>query len=108
MNERAVFANREFLMVESIPALEGDGRFVLCSDESGARYVCPEEVWIQRAPQAVQVTGVDANSSAQEKIELLHSFSGMYASNAKRKASTWRLTARNLKIRTAPKATATQ
>lgn len=85
MNERAIFANREFLMVETIPALEGGGRFVLCSAEDGKRYVCPEELWRRQAPQAEQAAGVNTNSSAQEKIELfLSMFRGREDVYAKR------------------------
>lgn len=70
MNERAILENREFRFIETISALEGSGRFVLCSDKDGARYVCSEEFWMRQAPQPAQATCVDANSSAQEKIEL--------------------------------------
>lgn len=70
MNERAILGNREFRLIEIIPALEENGRFVLCSDKDGARYICSEEFWMRQAPQLVQEAVVDANSTDQEKIAL--------------------------------------
>ena len=70
MNEKAVLGNHEFRLIEIIPALEENGRFVLCSDKDGVRYICSEEFWMRQAPHPVQEAVVDANSTDQEKIEL--------------------------------------
>ena len=70
MNERAVLENREFRLIEILSALDGNERFVLCSDKDGARYICSEKFWMQQAPQSKRAESVDAHSSAQEKINL--------------------------------------
>lgn len=59
MNERAILANHEFRLIEVIPALEEKGRFVLCSDKDGTRYICSEEFWMRQAPQSVQAAAID-------------------------------------------------
>lgn len=64
-----VLEHRRYRLIEPLPSL-GGGDFVLCSDENGAHFVCPEELWRRQAPQPAQSPGVSAASSAQEKIGL--------------------------------------
>ena len=91
MQERAIIDGKEYCFVEAIPNVSSGGAIVLCTDSSGTKYACPEEVWRNNAPpmSAEMLAPVHTNSSAQEKIScFLTLFRGRDDLYAKRYYST--------------------
>lgn len=80
MNQTAVFSETTYHLLEVIPGLD-DGRYVLCENEAGHRFICPLDRWEAAAPSPT--TKVHAKSSSQEKIalflELFHGRDDVYA-----------------------------
>lgn len=69
MNEKAVINNRDYHLLETVPLLTGQERFVLCEDSDGTKFVCPEDFWLRHAPKPEATAPVHAGSSSQEKID---------------------------------------
>lgn len=67
MNQKAVIENRDYHLLEILPALTGQERFVLCGDGDGNKFVCPEDIWLRHAPEAT--APIYAGSTSQEKID---------------------------------------
>lgn len=67
MNQKAVIENRDYHLLEILPALTGQERFVLCGDGDGNKFVCPEDIWLRHAPEAT--APIYAGSASQEKID---------------------------------------
>ena len=91
VNEQAIIKGKAYFFVEAIPAVSDDGTVILCTDCSGAKYACPEEMWRCNTPPIMTETlaPVHTNSSTQEKIDCFISmFRGRDSLYAKRYYST--------------------
>ena len=69
MNQKAVVENREYHLLKTVPSLTRQGQFVLCEDDDGNQFVCPEEFWRSHAPQSKPLAPVHAGSTSREKID---------------------------------------
>ena len=69
MNRKAVVENCDYHLLETLPSLTGQGRFVLCEDGSGSKFVCPEDFWSRHALKPKAIAPVHAGSTSQEKID---------------------------------------
>lgn len=91
MIERAIIDGKEYFFAEAVLAVSSGGTVVLCTDSSGAKYACPEEVWRRNTlPIPTETLApVSRNSSTQEKIScFLSLFRGRNDLYAKRYYST--------------------
>jgi len=69
-NEKAIIDGVEYHFIELLPSLGTQRRCVLCADSQGSRFVCTEECWRQQILQPKQDSGINTNSTSQEKIAL--------------------------------------
>lgn len=69
MNERAVIENRDYHLLETLPLLTGQERFVLCEDSGGNKFVCQEDFWLLHAPKPEATAAIHAGSTSQGKID---------------------------------------
>ena len=69
MNRKAVFENCEYYLLEAIPSLTGQEKFVVCKDADGNKFICPEDFWLHHAPKPEATAPVHAGSTSQEKID---------------------------------------
>ena len=69
MNRKAVVENCDYRLLETVPSLNRQEQFVLCEDDDGNKFVCPEELWLSHAPQPEALAPVHAGSTSQEKID---------------------------------------
>ena len=67
MNQTAVFSETTYRLLEIIPGLDS-GSYILCEDNAGQHFVCPQEFW--EASVVVPPMRVHAKSPASEKIDL--------------------------------------
>ena len=83
MTPKAVIENRDYHLLETVPLLSGQERFILCEDSDGNRFVCPEDFWLRHTPTPEKAAPVRADSTSQEKIDcflsLLRGREGLYA-----------------------------
>ena len=83
MDQKAFFGEQEYHLIDQLPALGEDKTWILCSDNAGNRYVCPEELWLKSALPAERFAPVHTDSSSQEKIEfflsIFHGRTDIYA-----------------------------
>ncbi len=83
MTPKAVIENRDYHLLETVPLLSGQEKFVLCEDSDGNRFVCPEDFWLRHTPTPEEAAPVRADSTSQEKIDcflsLLRGREGLYA-----------------------------
>lgn len=83
MNKSVVIDNRDYHLLETLPLLTGQERFVLCEDSDGNKFVCPEDIWLLHAPKPEAMAPVHAGSASQEKIDfflsLFHGREDVYA-----------------------------
>ncbi len=68
MERTAVIENREFHLLETVPSLNGQERFILCKDSNGSRFICPEEFWLHHVPEPKTTAPVHTSSTSREKI----------------------------------------
>ncbi len=68
MERTAVIENREFHLLETVPSLNGQERFILCEDHNSSRFVCPEEFWLHHVPEPKTAAPVHTGSTSREKI----------------------------------------
>lgn len=68
MNEQALINGQTYTFLETVSSLEKDITLILCANERGEKYVCPEQLWRSSAPQLEQTAPIHTHSSAQEKI----------------------------------------
>ena len=71
MTPKAVIENRDYHLLETVPLLSGQEKFVLCEDSDGNRFVCPEDFWLRHTPTPEEAAPVRADSTSQEKIDYL-------------------------------------
>lgn len=83
MTPKAVIENRDYHLLETVPLLSGQEKFVLCEDGDGNRFVCPEDFWLRHAPAPEAAAPIHAGSTSQEKIvfflSLFRGREGLYA-----------------------------
>lgn len=89
MDDKSVINGSEYTLLECLPSLGGEKRYILCEDAKGKRFVCPEPLWYDSAPRMEQGARVCTHSSAQDKIEcFLSLFRGRENLYARRYYST--------------------
>ena len=71
MNRKVVIENCEYHLLETIPSLTGQEKFVVCKDADGNKFVCSEDLWLHHAPKPEATARVHAGSTSQEKNRLL-------------------------------------
>ena len=69
MDQKALFGEQEYHLIEQLPVLGEDKIWILCADVAGSRYVCPEELWLKNALPTERSAPVRKDSASQEKIE---------------------------------------
>ena len=85
MNRKAVFENCDYHLLEAIPSLTGQEKFIVCKDADGNKFICPEDFWLYHAPKPDSTAPVHAGSTSQEKIDFFLSlFRGRDSLYAKR------------------------
>jgi len=68
MNQTAIIENCNYHLLEAVPSLNGQEMFILCEDNNGNKFVCPDDFWFQHAPEPEVTAPVHTGSDAQEKI----------------------------------------
>ena len=69
MNRKALVENCGYHLLETVPSLSGQEQFILCEDEDGNKFVCPEDFWRSHAPRPEAAAPVHAGSTSQEKVD---------------------------------------
>lgn len=69
MNRKAVIENCDYHLLEIVPSLTGQEKFIVCKDADGNKFVCPEDFWLHYAPKLGATAPVHVGSTSQEKID---------------------------------------
>ncbi len=83
MNQKSIINGRKYTFLKQLPSLDDSGIFVVCADDCGKEYICPEDLWRDGVIAAEQHAPIHSQSSAQEKITFFLSMfkgrEGIYA-----------------------------
>ena len=89
MNSKALINGQIYTFLEQYPALEQEGDWILCANETGEKFVCPAQRWEGNPVSPERTAPVHTHSSTQEKIEyFLSMFKGRGDVYARRYQST--------------------
>ena len=69
LHKTALIRDQIYTFLEQLPSLDQEECLILCTNDSGEKYVCSTQLWQKHSLISEQAAPVHSSSTTQEKIE---------------------------------------